>query len=467
MKLSRLLNAAGLKCTQEAEITQITCDSREVEPGALFVALEGIKEDGRAYIPNAVARGAAAIVCQGGGEGAVPIVDAPNPRRALALMAAEFYGNPARELILVAVTGTKGKSTTTHMLREIFLAAGCKTGMIGTLGAFCGKEKLRDAVNTTPEPVVLHRLLRTMADMGCTHVIMEASSQAVKLERLTGLTFDAAVFLNLSPDHIGVGEHESFEEYRQCKGELFARCRLAVGNAADPAWPFMAAQIPRGIPVHTFGPCKTRPGEGLCTHLLVEGQEDYRIPMPGVFNGENATAAIVTARALGVEDGAIRVGLSRVQVPGRCMVYPTGRDYHVLIDYAHNGVSFRALFAALRGQRPNRIIAVFGAGGDRPVMRRVDLAHAAAEGADYVVVTEDNPRSERAEDICAQIAEKLGNVSHAVIPDRRAAIRYALDLAETGDVVALLGKGHEEYIEEKGVRRHFSEWKVLDEYFGR
>lgn len=467
MKLSKLLRAAGLNCTQEAEITQITCDSREVEPGALFAALEGMKADGRAYIPEAVARGAAAILCRGGGESEAPIIDTPNPRLALARMAAEFYGNPAKEMTVIAVTGTKGKSTTAHMLREIFLAAGYKTGMIGTLGAFCGKKKLWDAVNTTPEPVVLHCLLRRMADMGCTHVVMEASSQAVKLERLAGMTFDAVVFLNLSPDHIGVGEHESFEEYRQCKAELFARCRLAVGNAADPSWPFMAAQIPRGVSTHTFGPCKTEPGKGLCTHLLVEGRKGYRIPMPGTFNGENAMAALVTARALGVPDEAVRVGLEQVQVPGRCMVYPTGRDFHVIIDYAHNGISFRALFAALRAQNPNRIIAVFGAGGDRPAMRRVDLARGAAEGADYVVVTEDNPRSERAEDICVQIAGELGDVPHAVIPDRRAAIRYALDMAEPGDVVALLGKGHEEYIEKNGMRRHFSEWEVLDEYFGQ
>jgi len=177
-------------------------------------------------------------------------------------------------------------------------------------------------------------------------------------------------------------------------------------------------------------------------------------------------AAIVTARAMDIPDGAIRAGLAKTRVPGRCMVYPAGEDYGVLVDYAHNGASFKALFSALRERKPNHIIAVFGAGGDRPPMRRRDLARAAARGADYAVITEDNPRSEPVEQICAQISAAMPDLPHAVILDRREAIRYALDIAEPGDIVALLGKGHEEYIEINGVRRHFSEWEVLQEYFG-
>lgn len=467
MKLSQLLAAAGLSRTQDTEITHITCDSRQVEPGALFAALEGSGADGRTFIQDAIAHGAAAVICRGGGEGSVPVIDVPNPRQALALMAAKFYGDPAKCMTIVAVTGTKGKSTTAHMLWEIFMAAGHKTGMIGTLGAFSVRNKIWEAVNTTPEPVTLHRLLRQMADDGCTHVVMEVSSQAVKLERIAGMRFAAAIFLNLSPDHIGPGEHENFWEYRHCKAELFSRCKLAVGNAADSAWPSMTAHIPLGVPVCTFGPCVTKPGPGLTTLLDTGEGRDYRIPMPGAFNGENAMAAIVTARAMDIPDGAIRAGLAKTRVPGRCMVYPAGEDYDVLIDYAHNGASFRALFSALRKRNPNHIIAVFGAGGDRPPMRRRDLARAAARGADYAVITEDNPRSEPVAEICAQISAAMPDLPHAVILDRREAIRYALDIAEPGDIVALLGKGHEEYIETNGVRRHFSEWDVLDEYFGR
>ena len=467
MKLSRLLAAAGLFCEKDAEITYITCDSREVGPGALFVALEGARVDGRAYIAQSIAKGASAVICKGGGEGDVPIIDTCDPRRTLALLAAEFYGNPARDLTVVAVTGTKGKTTTASMLWEIFLTAGHKTGLIGTLGAFSVREKIWDAVNTTPEPITLHRLLRQMADSGCTHVVMEVSSQAMKLERVAGMRFDAAVFLNLSADHIGAGEHENFWEYRHCKAKLFRQCRLAVGNAADPAWPFMAAHIPPGVPACTYGPCVTKPGPGLTTMLELEGERDYRVPMPGAFNGENAMAAIVTARALGIPDGAVRAGLLKTRVAGRSMVFPTGRGYGVVIDYAHNGASFRSLFSALRERNPSRIVAVFGAGGDRPPMRREEMARAAAEGADFAVITEDNPRSELVEDICAQISAAMPDLPHVIIPDRRAAIRYALDGAKQGDIVVLLGKGHEEYIEENGIRRCFSEWEVLREYFGR
>ena len=294
---------------------------------------------------------------------------------------------------------------------------------------------------------------------------MEVSSQAMKLRRVAGVTFDVGVFLNLSPDHIGPGEHESFWEYRHCKAELLRQCCCVVGNGADPAWPFMEAHVPEEVPVHTFSHYEVKPGEKLTTVLETPNSQAYTVPMPGGFNAQNAMAAVLTSQALGVPEKEVRTGLAQTVVPGRCMVYPAKAPYGVVIDYAHNGASFRALFSALREQKPKRIIAVFGAGGDRPPMRRRELARAAEEGADYAVITEDNPRSEPVEDICFQIALELQGLPHVVIPDRREAIRYALDLAQEGDVVALLGKGHEEYIETNGVRRHFSEWAVLEEYF--
>ena len=477
MKLSQLLSAIGADCPQDAEITALTCDSREVRPGALFVAMEGAKADGHAYISDAVAQGASAVVCRPDGplpEGvlAVPVDD---PRAALALLAAQFYGHPARALTLIAVTGTKGKTTTAHMLRDIFSAAGYKTGMIGTLGAFIGRRAIGEAPNTTPEPVALHRTLRQMADEGCSHVVMEVSSQAMKLRRVHGLTFDAAVFLNLTPDHIGGAEHADFDEYRACKAALFRQCRLAVGNADDPSWPAMAAQVPIGTPVVTFGfgtGVNVRgddigpDGRPLSTSFAVDGAPPYHIPLPGAFNAADALAAVALGRALGLNDGAIRAGLAHVSVPGRTQRYPAPVPYTVFIDYAHNGDSFRALLGALAGYNHRRIILVFGAGGDRPKLRRTDMARAAAQGADYAVLTADNPRSERVKDICADIAAGLGALPYEIVPDRREAIFRALELARPGDVVALLGKGHEQYIEENGVRRPFSEWAVLDEYFG-
>ncbi len=476
MKLSQLLSAVGADCPQDADISAVTCDAREAGPGALFAALPGARADGRDFIPQALERGAAAVLC------APPLPEGVNgaavahPRAAFARICAEFYRHPARQLTLIAVTGTKGKTTTAHMLREIFSAAGYKTGMIGTLGAYIGRALVEDSPNTTPEPAALHRALRSMADAGCSHVVMEVSSQAMKLKRVEGITFDAALFLNLSPDHIGGAEHADFSEYRDCKAALFRQCRLAVGNADDPAWPAMASQVPPFAPVHTFGfgwGVDTRavdagpdPGRDFAVRLSVEGAAPYHVPMPGRFNAWNALAAVSLARTLGLDDGAIRAGLAHTSVPGRAQRFPAPAPYAVIIDYAHNGESLAALLGAVRECRPRRILAVLGAGGNRPKLRRADMGRAAALGADYAILTEDNPRWERTEDICGDIAAAVGGaIPTEIIPDRGRAIRRALELAGPGDAVVLAGKGHEGYIEARGTRRAFSEWAVLEEYF--
>ena len=476
MKLSQLLAAAGADCPREADISALTCDAREVIPGALFAALPGARVDGRDFIPQALTRGAAAVICAPPLPEGVNGAAFPDPRAAFARIAAEFYSRPARRLTMIAVTGTKGKTTTAHMLREMFSAAGYKTGMIGTLGAYVGRTLLEESPNTTPEPAALHRILRQMADAGCTHVVMEVSSQAMKLRRVEGIVFDAAVFLNLTPDHIGGAEHADFNEYRACKAALFRQCRLALGNADDPSWPGMAQQVPASAPVLTFGfgfGVDTRglaagpdPDRPFSIRLETEGAAPYHIPLPGRFNAQNALAAVALGRPLGLDDGAIRAGLAHTSVPGRAQRYPAPAPFSVFIDYAHNGDSLRSLLSALREGRPRRILLVFGAGGDRPRLRRTDMGRAAAQGADYAILTEDNPRSERTEDICVDIDRAIaGAIPTEIIPNRAAAIVRALELAEPGDVVALAGKGHEGYIEENGVRRPFSEWAVLDGYF--
>ena len=361
------------------------------------------------------------------------------------------------------------------MLREICSSAGYKTGMTGTLGSFIGRTPLADAANTTPEPITLHHTLRQMADAGCSHVVLEASSQAMKLGRLDGLEFAAGAFLNLSPDHIGGAEHADFDEYRACKAALFRQCRLGVGNADDPAWPVMAAQLPDGARAVTFGfgeadvhgleavPDPTRP---FATRLTVAGAAPYHIPLPGRFNAQDALAAIALAHVLGLGDGAVRAGLAHTAVPGRTQRFPAPAPYTVLIDYAHNGASLAALLGELKCHPHRRILLVFGAGGDRPKIRRTDMGRAAAAGADYAILTADNPRSERVEDICADIAAAMGGaIPTETVPARGDAIRRALELAGPGDLVVLAGKGHEGYIEENGVRRPFSEWAVLEEYF--
>jgi len=478
------LNYTVVAGDMDVRVASLCCDSRKAGPGALFAALPGARADGRAFIPAAAAQGACAVAAESFEGVDVPpgvaAVQVPDARTALAGLSAAFYGRAADRLTIVGVTGTKGKTTTTYILRSILTAAGHKTGMIGTVGTFIGEEMLCDARNTTPESLELHQRFAQMEAAGCGHVVMEVSSQAMKLRRVSGIGFDAAVFLNLSPDHIGGAEHADFDEYRACKAALFSQCRSAIGNLDDGNWPVMRANAAPGCPVSTFGfregadvRCLSvqplREGALLGSRFYVEGAgEPYFCPLPGSFNVSDALAAIAAARALGIPDEAVRAGLQNTSVRGRTEIYPHPGDYTVLIDYAHNDVSFRSILTTLREYEHNRIIAVFGAGGDRPKMRRADMAREAAKYADFAVVTMDNPRTERVEDICADITAALdGRIPSVEIYDRREAIFYALDMARPGDIVALLGKGHEEYFEINGVRSHFSEREVLDEYFGK
>ncbi len=478
MKLSQLLAAIGHTCEAQVEITALTCDSRTVTPGALFVAICGEHTDGTQYIQQAVAQGAAAVVSPVPLTVPVPLFVVDDPREALARLAAAFYGYPAKSLTLLGITGTKGKTTTAHMVRDILRAAGHPTGMIGTMGAYVGKEKWADCPNTTPDPLLLHRLLRDMADQGCTHVVMEVSSQAMKHHRLAGLTFAAGVFLNLSPDHIGPGEHADYAEYTACKASFFAQCAGAVGNGEDMAWPQMSAQLPPDAPVTTFGFAPHCDVQGLTvtpvatptalgTRFTVSGWDTpLDISLPGRHHVQDALAAVALCRSLGLSENVIRQGLAQAAVPGRAQVFPNDRGIRVVVDYAHNAASFRAILSSLHCYPHGNILVVFGAGGNRPPMRRMDMAQVAAELADYAIVTTDNPRWEPVEDICRPITQALGRqIPWEVIYDRKAAIFRALDLAQPGDMVALLGKGHETYIETCGVREHFSEWEVLEEYF--
>lgn len=481
VKLSELLSVLELQqmTAGDVEITDITCDSRKVKPGTLFVALPGARMDGHDFIPAAVRSGAAAIVAQRPVDtGSVPLILTAHPRQALALLSAAFFGHPARQLTLIGLTGTKGKTTTAHIIQAILQSAGHKTAMIGTVGYFIGTEKVADAVNTTPESVDLHRFFARAVREGCTHLVMEVSSQALKLHRTAGILFDAALFLNLSPDHIGGAEHRDFDEYRACKAMLFQQCRYAIANGDDPHFHEIFHNV--SVPVETFGfsagvdvrgsePAPLR-GEGLLgSRFSVTGYDTpVQLNMPGLFNVSDALAAIALARRLGIPETAVRRGLMDARVRGRTEIFPHRGGTVVLIDYAHNDVSFASLLSTLKEYDHDRLLVVFGAGGDRPRMRRTDMAREAAKYADFAVITADNPRTECVEDICADITAGLeGKIPSVEIYDRAEAIRYALDHAGERDIVALLGKGHEEYIEVNGVRSHFSEKEVLADYYAR
>ena len=478
MLLSQLLAAVDhrLLVGGDPEITDLTCDSRAVKPGTLFVALPGARVDGHDFVPAALAAGAAAVVAlRPVDTGDTPLALVDDPRQALALLSAAFFGHPAQKLTVVGLTGTKGKTTTAHILKAMLEAAGHKTAMIGTVGYFIGPDKVAGSVNTTPESVELHRFFARAVSEGCTHLVMEVSSQALKLHRTAGIQFDAALFLNLSPDHIGGAEHKDYEEYRTCKAMLFRQCKAAAGNVDDGEFDFMFAGCT--APVTPFGfseKAQVRGGgltplreEGLLgSSFTVTGYDlPFRLNMPGDFNVSDALAAIAVGQILGLPETAMRQGLLTARVKGRTEVISLPNGASAVIDYAHNGVSFASLLSTLKSYRPHRLIVLFGAGGDRPVIRRTDAAREAANYADFAIVTADNPRTEPVETICAHITAGLeGRIPSVEIYDRAEAIRYALDMAQPGDVIALLGKGHEEYMEVNGVRSPFSERAILEEW---
>ena len=482
MKLETLLKE--LEYTLDAgsirtEITSLVYDSRKVEPGSVFVCLTGFRSDGHDYIPAAVAAGAAALVVER--EVAVPdgvtVIRVENSRCALALLAAAWFDHPARKMCVIGLTGTKGKTTTAHMIKAILEAAGHTVGMIGTVGAVIG-DKLLKTRNTTPESYELHALFDKMVKEGCTHVVMEASSQGFKLHRTAGILFDVGVFLNLSPDHIGAGEHADFDEYLQCKSMLFAQCKQGLVNTDDRHWQavtakatcplssvsqthradYMADDISGQRRVGFLGSSFTVKGR-------LEGQ--LLLNMPGRFNVENALAAVAAADMVGVELDAIAAGLAKVQVKGRTQVLDTpGCYYTILIDYAHNAVSMENLLNMLRSYKPNRLICLFGGGGNRARARRWDMGEISGKYADLTVLTMDNPRDEEVADINEDITIGLAKhkAKYMAIDDRADAIRWVMDNAQNGDIIALIGKGHEEYQEIKGVKHFFSEEQVVQKH---
>lgn len=476
MKLSRLWSELGLAPPGpgDPEITGLTCDSRRVEPGFLFAALSGARANGPDFIPQALARGAAALLTENPVEGApVPVAVVPDARKALALLAGAFYGHPVEKLTVVGITGTKGKTTTAHILAAILTAAGQKTALLGTLGGYIAGEKVLEPGNTTPEPVELHRFFARAAGAGCTHLVMEVSSQALKQGRVEGIGFPLALFLNLSPDHIGGAEHRDFAEYLHCKALLFRQCGAALGNLDDPHLEAVLAGCTAPVTTFGFSPGADVRG-GAVRPIRMDGKLGVEFPvscyslplrlaLPGPFNAADALAAVAAARALELPESAVRAGLAAVRVPGRAEVIPLPGEITAVIDYAHNGASFESILSTLADYDHGRLIAVFGAGGDRPRLRRRDMADMAAKYAHLAVITADNPRTERVEDICGDITAALaGRIPSVEIYDRTEAIRYALDGARPGDLVALLGKGHEEYIESQGVRLPFSERAVVE-----
>lgn len=467
-----------LQGSLETEVRDIIYDSRKIAPETMFVCMVGAVTDGHKYIPDAIDKGASVIVLEREEEAAqipenITVLKVASARLALALMSAALFDHPARKLVTIGLTGTKGKTTTTYMIKKVLEMAGKKVGLIGTIGAMIGEEHL-PSKNTTPESYELHRMFAAMVEAGCEYVVMEVSSQGLKLDRTAGILFDYGIFTNLSPDHIGPAEHASFEEYMECKSLLFRQCRIGIVNADDEH----VDGILKGhtCEVKTFSAEKeadlmasdigfiNEDGK-LGMHFKVSGCMDCqaKVHIPGRFSVYNSMVTMLVCHLAGISDEAILEGLSKVQVKGRVEMLPVSKDYTLIIDYAHNEVSTRSVLTTLMEYHPKRLICVYGGGGNRSKLRRYDMGEVTGEMADLCVLTCDNPRDEEIRDINNDIKVGLArsNGKYIEIDDRKEAIAYCMKNAKPGDMIVLLGKGHEDYQEIKGVKYHFDEREAV------
>ncbi|MBO4853905.1 MAG: UDP-N-acetylmuramoyl-L-alanyl-D-glutamate--2,6-diaminopimelate ligase [Oscillospiraceae bacterium] len=476
MKLHKLLRdveVSGLRADGETEITGVSCDSRTVQPGELFVAIPGEEEDGGRFIADAARHGAVCAVCEQESESHIPCVIVPSARRALAAISANRFDHPDRGMTLIGVTGTNGKTTSTYLIKQILeQTIGAKVGLVGTIRNMIGDRTL-PAQRTTPDALELHRLLRSMADAGCTHAVMEVSSHALALERVWGLRFAVALFTNLTQDHLDF--HQTMERYCDAKAVLFENCGEAVYNADDP-WHerLLRRSICRRFSYGVNAPADLRARE-ICLHSdgvsyraqTIGGSVSVETGIPGAFTVYNTLGAMASCMRLGISAADCAAALRRCGgVKGRMEVVPTpGRDYTVLIDYAHTPDALENVLTAAKGFAAGRTVALFGCGGDRDRAKRPQMGAIAARLADFSVVTTDNPRTEEPEKIIDDILAGMDSGAYAVIPDRTEAIYWALDTARSGDVIVLCGKGHETYQEVGHEKRHLDEREIVAAYF--
>lgn len=452
---------------------------------SLFVCIRGAVFDGHAYAQKAYLQGCRVFVA----ERALDLPDdaivirVTDSRVALALLSAAFYRYPARELTVIGITGTKGKTTTALLIRHILEQNGISAGYIGSNGVqFCGH--FYPTANTTPESCELHGYLRKMADAGVKYVALEVSSQALYLGRVYGLTFPISIFTNLSPDHIGGVEHPTFEHYRACKRSLFTdhSTGAVIANLDDPATPDMVAGCPRviGVSVEVAGEADlvardialfrrgSRLGvEFVCKH---HGEEAaFALPLPGEFNVHNALCAAAVGLEAGLSLRQIAASMATIAIKGRFEAVDILPDVTFLIDYAHNGVSLRAALETLRCYHPARLICLFGSVGGRTQLRRPELGAVANELCDLAILTADNPDFEDPEAVIADIAAAFtpDGCPFLILPDRADAIRAAVHDARPGDIVLLAGKGHEDYQLIRGEKVPFDERAILHECAAR
>ena len=477
MKLKELLQGLTvLEATAdlETEISHVSYDSRQTRSGDLFVAMPGFAVDGHEFIGKAMEAGAAAVLCEKAPEGAVPYVRVADSRRALAVVGANFYGHPADAMTMVAVTGTNGKTTTTYLLKAILeQALGAKVGLIGTNQNMIGQEIL-PTERTTPESFELQGLLAQMRSGGCTHVVMEASSHALFLDRVYGIHYAVGIFTNLTQDHLDF--HKTMEAYCDAKAILFRNCDTGVVNGDDPWTGRLMEHASCKVMTYSEKADSDLRAEDISlgadhiafTAVTKDKKVPIRVNIPGGFMVYNTLDVLGAALALGISlEKSAEILASVPHVKGRVEVVPTpGKDYTILIDYAHSPDGMENVLSSVKGFAKGRTVALFGCGGDRDKTKRPKMGKAAADLADFAIVTTDNPRTEVPADIIADILPGFAgsDTPYVVVEDRIEAIHWAMDHAQPGDVIVLCGKGHETYQEVNHVKHHMDEREIVADY---
>ena len=486
-KLSSLIERLDyeLLCgSTDIDITSVEYDSRKVSEGSLFICISGANSDGHRFIPDVISQGAACIVVSENVlskdsfgvtiPDGITVIKVSDTRLALALISAAWFGHPAEHLTVIGITGTKGKTTTTYLVKNILEHAGLSCGLIGTIEVIIGDEHIHTA-NTTPESYLIQDYFSQMVKKGIKYVVMEVSSQGLMLHRTSGFTFDIGIFTNLEPDHIGPNEHKDLDDYIYCKSLLFKQCRQGIFNADDE-------HLPRILEGHTCKVVKYGLGDNadiradnirLINDPGILGAEfdvhmpdksiHITIPNPGTFSVYNALCAISICHVLGIDTQTMHEGLLKTFVKGRAEHIHISDDYTLLIDYAHNAMALKSLLTTLREYNPKRLVCVFGCGGNRSRSRRFEMGEVSGNLADLTIITSDNPRFEEPLDIIADIRTGISKTtgSYIEIPDRREAIKYAIENALPGDIIILAGKGHEDYQEIAGVKYPMDERDII------
>ena len=478
--LRDLLENLDYQCIQgtlDKEITAVIYDSRKAEKDALFVCIKGAVSDGHSYAEEVADKGVSVLVVQDpvqvGPE--VTVIQVEDTRYALACISAAWFDYPAGKLKTIGITGTKGKTTTTYLIKSILENAGHKTGLIGTIETIIGEEKIPSA-NTTPESYLIQEYFAKMAEAGCDSVVMEVSSQGLMLHRTSGFTFDIGIFTNIEPDHIGPNEHASFEEYLSCKAMLFSKCRLGIVNVDDPHCQEILKHHTCRVETYGFSPeadiraedvrLVKRPGYlGVAYQVrgLVNGP--IEIDVPGKFSVYNSLTAIAICHHFNVSLEDMQKALKTAKVKGRIEMIKVSDDFTLMIDYAHNAMSLESLLTTLREYEPGRLVCVFGCGGNRSKIRRYEMGEVSGRLADLTIITSDNPRYEEPQAIIDDIRTGIEKTDgrYIEIIDRKEAIRYAIAHGQKDDVIVLAGKGHEDYQEIRGKKYPMDERVLIAE----